>query len=267
MHTTHISNRLLHPRTIKIVSLIGIFGFLFFAPTFAATDSLDTVKQSLNVLLSLFSWLWIVFAILAGKLMTNNFVYGAFMHMDIYLWKIWNIMKNFANFALVGLVLWSIIKSLVGKDAVDPKKTLIKTLCAGILIQASWFLVGAVVDLSTVATTAIGAFPVAFLGNNTNLTSEITTNIQTMQSKRLVIDLEGGGNISSIDDAEGINSLDQDLRKNILPSYNSISGPFIFLGMGIFQFQQWIDTNSSTDAVHITLQFTLRFFLLFFFTI
>ena len=72
--------------------------------------------------------------------MTNDFVYGAFIHMDVYLWKIRNIMKNFANFTLAGLVLVSIIKGLVGKEALDVKKIITNTLVAGILIQASRFL-------------------------------------------------------------------------------------------------------------------------------
>ena len=69
-------------------------------------------------------------AILAGKLMTNDFVYGAFIHMDIYLWKIRNIIKNFANFALTGLVLFSIVKGIIGKEALDVKKIITKTLIA-----------------------------------------------------------------------------------------------------------------------------------------
>ena len=72
--------------------------------------------------------------------MTNDFVYGAFIHMDIYLWKIWNIIKNFANFALIALVIGSIIKNLIGKEAIDVKKIITNTLLAGILIQASWFM-------------------------------------------------------------------------------------------------------------------------------
>jgi len=72
--------------------------------------------------------------------MTNDFVYGAFMHMDIYLWKIRNIMKNFANFALAGLVLVSIVQGLVGKEALNVKKIITNTLIAAILIQASRFL-------------------------------------------------------------------------------------------------------------------------------
>jgi hypothetical protein len=73
--------------------------------------------------------------------MTNDRVYGAALHMDIYLWKLRNIMKNFANFALVGIVLWSIIKSIIGKDPIKPADIIKKTLIAGILIQASRFLV------------------------------------------------------------------------------------------------------------------------------
>jgi len=96
--------------------------------------------EALDTFISLCSRLWVILAILAGKLMTNDFVYGAFLHMDIYLWKIRNIMKNFANFALAGLVLVSIVKGLIGKDAFDPKKVITNTLVAGILIQASWFL-------------------------------------------------------------------------------------------------------------------------------
>jgi len=50
--------------------------------------------------------------------------------MDIYLRKIWNIMKNFANFALIGIVLYNIIKSLVGKEKMDIKDIIVKTLIA-----------------------------------------------------------------------------------------------------------------------------------------
>lgn len=62
--------------------------------------------------------------------MTNDRVYGSILHMDIYLRKIWNIMKNFANFALIGIVLYNIIKSLVGKEKMDIKDIIVKTLIA-----------------------------------------------------------------------------------------------------------------------------------------
>ncbi|MEI7562228.1 MAG: hypothetical protein WCJ39_00440 [bacterium] len=37
-----------------------------------------------------------------------------------------------------------------------------KTLIAGILIQASWFLMGAILDVSSVAMSAVSAFPSNF---------------------------------------------------------------------------------------------------------
>jgi hypothetical protein len=98
------------------------------------------IQEAMKLFLSLCSRLWIVIAILAGKLMTNDFVYGSVINMDVYLRKIRNIIKNFANFALAGLILFSIVQGIIGKQALDIKKTITNTLVAGILIQASWFL-------------------------------------------------------------------------------------------------------------------------------
>jgi hypothetical protein len=44
--------------------------------------------------LNILNLIWLPLAILAGKLFTNDFVYGTFMHMDVVLWKIWNFSKN-----------------------------------------------------------------------------------------------------------------------------------------------------------------------------
>ncbi|MEI7919034.1 MAG: hypothetical protein WCH65_02195 [bacterium] len=164
-------------------------------------------------------------AILAGKLMTNDFVYGAFLHMDVYLWKIWNIMKNFANFALLALVLGSIIKSLTGKEALDVKKILTNTLLAGILIQASWFLMGAIVDISTVATASISSFPMTFLNNDVNLKNEINKKISEFKTQRISVNLDSTGHAITMIPMTGTDtaSSSDSLRKNIMPSYNSVS--------------------------------------------
>ena len=52
------------------------------------------------------------------------------------------------------------------------------------LIQVSWFAVGALVDLSTVATSAIAAFPAKFIGNNAMITN-VQQELQTMYEKPL----------------------------------------------------------------------------------
>lgn len=273
MSLAKISKFIFHKHTIKIVSLIFVVGWLFIIPAFAAgdattNDGFENIKEYLDTFISLCSRLRVVLAILAGKLMTNDFVYGAFIHMDVYLWKIWNIMKNFANFALIGIVLVSIVKGLIGKEALDIKKIITNTLLAGILIQASRFMMGAIIDLSTVATTGISAFPMSYLKSNTKLQDDIRTSVHTFQAKRIVYDPNSANSVTvePILQQDGTTS-DQDMRDAILPNYNSVSGPFVFLGMGTFQFQNYLGMEVPTDSANLTFSFAIRFFFLFFFTI
>jgi hypothetical protein len=63
----------------------------------------------------------------------------------------------------------------VGKETLDVKKIITNTLLAGILIQSSWFLMGALIDISTVATASISAFPMTFLKNDIKLQNKITS--------------------------------------------------------------------------------------------
>jgi phage shock protein PspC (stress-responsive transcriptional regulator) len=57
--------------------------------------------------------------VIAGKLMTNEFVVGGAFNIDVYLFKIHNIMRNFANFALGFFLLYIILKSFFSaEDAV-----------------------------------------------------------------------------------------------------------------------------------------------------
>lgn len=188
--------------------------------------------------------------------------------MDIYLWKIRNIMKNFANFALVGLVIFSIVESLTGK-ALDVKKIITQTLLAGILIQASWFLMGAVIDISTVATAGIGAFPSSFLKSDTALQNKIKNSITRFRVDRPIINFNATGNnvVHTIQNPNtNIQSIEE-TRENVLPSYNSVSGPFIYLGMGVFNFQDYLTTENTRGAVPLTLGFALRLFFLLLFTV
>jgi hypothetical protein len=76
--------------------------------------------------------------------MTNDIVYGGFLHLDTTLWTFWNAMKNFANFLLGLLVLYSVLRYLLSSVKVSqklkPLDIIKKTLIGGILIQMSWFL-------------------------------------------------------------------------------------------------------------------------------
>jgi hypothetical protein len=80
--------------------------------------------------------------------------------LDSYLWEIWNIIKNFANFSLGFIFLYYILRIIFSPSDENNEfsktgfvqKMLPKFLIAGILIQASWFLVGAIVDVERIAT-------------------------------------------------------------------------------------------------------------------
>lgn len=73
-------------------------------------DNSWNFSQSLQQLITLFSWLWVVLAMGAGKLMSNTFVYGEFMNFDVYLWQMRNISKNFANIAIGFMFLFYVRK-------------------------------------------------------------------------------------------------------------------------------------------------------------
>jgi len=120
---------------------------------------------------AIYALLWPVLFV-AGIALDNRLVYGSFLHLDASLWTLWNIMKNFANFALWFMVLFAIVRNIFtapfGKsgDKRGPVTIIKKTLIAGVLIQASWFLIAAVIDVSTILTYSIWWLPMTVMQNN-----------------------------------------------------------------------------------------------------
>lgn len=132
-------------------------------------ELLDLILKVIYILL----WPLLV---VAWRALDNTLVYGSLFHLDVPLWKFRNILKNFANFTLWFLVLFAILKSiftnswmwsLKDKDGKSPLSIIKKTLVAGILIQASRFLLAATIDVSTVATYAVGGLPLSVLKTTT----------------------------------------------------------------------------------------------------
>ena len=257
----------------SLITLVIVFS-LFVVPVFAANDTsniLESIQKNLNNFISLLSWLRVVFAILAGKLMTNDWVYGSVLHLDVYLWKIRNIMKNFANFALVGILLGSIIKSLVGKGDLKIKKLLTQTLVAGVLIQASWFLMWALLDISTVAVSAVGSFPQSFIGSDTAIHSQLTQEIQSkIKWYTYKIDLTstrwGDKAITQIADTSTPTITDDDALQALLPNETSISWPLVYLGVSAFRFQEYMNMNT-TNVKNLAVWFSLKALSLIFYTL
>ena len=140
----------------------------------------DTVQQkqkeklaSIDVFLEAisevaFALLWPLVA-LAWLAMDNTLIYGSFMGLDVTLWKIWQIVRSFANYTLWFLLLaWILWYNLSWKDSIKGMKLpdlLKNVLIASVLIQASWFIMMVLVDLSTIMTYSIWWLPYSVFDN------------------------------------------------------------------------------------------------------
>ena len=171
---------------LLVVLFIAVFLFL---PNvaFAAEESVqnevyinwisDVIKIVSHVV---YVFIWPCLTI-AGAALDNSLIYGSILHLDAALWNIWNIMKNFANFTLWFIFIFTIVKNLfawsLGKSDGDPikgaKDTIVQTLIAWVLVQMSWFIVAALIDLSTILIYAVWWIPLSMLWSYNQDVSDI----------------------------------------------------------------------------------------------
>ncbi len=101
---------------------------------------------------------------LAGKLVDNSLIYWEMFKFDIVLWKLWNVIKNFANYGLGFLFIYYLFRYLITQDKnKNPKWLIIRSLIAWVWIQASWFLMSVLIDISTIMIYGIWGLPLSIL--------------------------------------------------------------------------------------------------------
>ena len=214
----------------KIIVLI--LCILLFGTTFANSTFTDGIWHTAISILNILNLIWLPFAILAWKLFTNDFVYGAFMHLDVILWKIWNFSKTIANYALAFILFVSIFWLFIWKVK-NIFSVLLKIWVAAILINLSWFLLGFLVDLSTILLVGVGSFPMSMIWQ-TNLPSpqvSYCTQTTIKYSKDF-------NNIFICKKQEKINA------SQFLEKTNSLAGPLVYIWDAIL----WINKSwSKTD--------------------
>jgi len=159
----------------KILAIVAVWWgiqifFWFLGVDIAAAATLsEYVQDKIYVYNSILNGLYLLIRpalALAGFALDNSMVYGSLFGLDAPLFLIWNIIKNIANFILWFMVLFEILKNFftTGEQGKKAFEVIKKALIAWVLIQASWFLMGAVIDISTIATYSIGGMPIAILG-------------------------------------------------------------------------------------------------------
>lgn len=197
-----------------------------------AADECSRLSKNITSIINALSWIWVVPATLTGKLMTNDLVYWWVIHLDVYLWKMWNIMKNMANYTLWFLFLFVILKSFFNQEPNSTLKTFLpKILVAWVLIQASWFVMAALIDVSNIWTAAVASFPTSFM------TDKDISWIKIAEKYNVSVDIKNEVKASVQSDW---NQRDvSELLKKISPSYNNLSWPLMFLWFGIFRFQDF----------------------------
>ena len=259
-----LSTKKIMKKLLWIVILLWVGSMLFMQNDVMAQGTVEDaqIKQmsEVNDLFTslssaIYALLWPVLFV-AGIALDNRLVYGWFLHLDASLWMLWNIMKNFANFALWFMVLFAIVKNIFsgpfGKDAWDrsPINTIKKTLVAGILIQSSWFLMWALVDLSTIMTSAIWSFPSQFIAADAAFQWNINTSLKSLQKNKIVFNPSNKEHIVEIKTTENPDLDDDEIKKlldTITPSYDSVSGPLLFIWFAVFDFNEFetFDTTGS----------------------
>ena len=112
----------------------------------------ETMFSIVNILQWILKLIYIILRpilVIAWNALDNTFVYGEFLNLDAPLRQMWNVSKNFANFALWLWILYKIFAYIFWfwKDDADMKGSIVKVLVAWIAIQASRFLLWVAIDL------------------------------------------------------------------------------------------------------------------------
>lgn len=267
---------------VKLLLLVFVMFTFLWWNTFASDGNItDKIWAFFHYIVAFLSWWWILLANLAWKFMTNSLIYWEFINFDRILWTLWNIVKNFANFALWFMFLFSVVRNLISPIKESDKKwqpfeVIKKSLIAWILIQMSRFLLAAVIDISTICIAAVWSFPAQIISSNTDVQVRLQSIVKWNQ--KIIFDTTSTWPDIVTFEQNPIESDDDvlEILDTLLPSSDSVSGPLIYLWMSVFDFDDlsnlkniennW-DTNWLDDWKWLLLQLSFSVFLLFSYTI
>ena len=237
---------------IRIIIVVSILVISWFSDWSFADDGsswLESFTEVLNFAISILSWVWIWFAKWAWEFLTNKWVYWESLKLDTLLWQYWNIVKNFANFWLWFYFLYIVFKSLILKEDVTKKikDIILWILVAWIWIQASWFLVAAVIDVSTITLVAAGSFPAQVISKSEDLGESIHRSINDYlrdnneeineKAWKLFVLFPTNAQSEQFIKTYPItltwSLTEEELFDNILPNRDSVSWPLYYLGFTI----------------------------------
>ncbi len=260
-----ITKRMKQRQRIALYLTVVVVAFFVIGHTWqvfasGGSEAAQNIEEIADKIIKFASRWWIFFAIVAGKLMTNTFVYGTILHLDVNLRQIWQVMRSFANFGLGFLFVAYILKSFFG-DAWLLKSKLPMIIVSAVLVQASWFMMAVLIDLSTIGMAAVWSLPLQVLGEQRDQ-QKYTFKMyeRTYIDQSFSVDMERTAKTKS-------NLVERKLE-DILPKADSVSGPLIFMGASVlhtldynFLTQEKLDIGATAVIILLKAVVLIMFFL------
>lgn len=205
------------------------------------------------------SWVRVLLCMLAGKVMTNGLLFGGSFGLDVYLREIWNVMKNFANFALGFVFLIVVLREIFGLEIQESLGHIAEKvqwfLFGGLIIQASWFILLAMISVSTITSTAAAALPSMVIQADSSRWSKIISQVNskwalnwsqyiiksnnTWSPKNLTLQYITGTNT---------NTTNEEILDFLMPRYDNLWWSLYFMGMSVVGFQNYTTYNPVTNT-------------------
>lgn len=190
---------------------------------------------------------WMIPVILTGKLLTNEIVYGQFIHFDIYLYSFWNLIKNIANYSLAFLFIIKIlllVKNGSDNIMIEIPKMLKGMIISAIFIQISRRAMGMLIDLSSLGIATVASLPSQIIQANPQYQKYFEATLDQSYGWSINFDTHemntihtsiSPSTIPSTSDNTAYFFMNTDLDQ-LLPRYDNVSGPLMIMGMSMMKF-------------------------------
>lgn len=235
----------------------------------AGINATNQTTYLASVLVHLMSWAWSIPAMLAGELMSNDLIYGQLVGLEHYFYQFWTLMRTIANFALVAIVVMVIGKVVMwGGEAGKIIRTYgVRLLAAGVLINFSWFIMWALVDVSTIMIAWV--WQIGQKAMTLEMWSDLASATALIQAIPDEIHIDKNGCLSNKSVAS---TKTNKTWTNIIEKRNEITWPLIFLGAGVMKFHAYsmnigCDSTTVWDFGKLTLKGIMQIFLMAMFVI
>lgn len=263
-----IKKKINNYKVVAVLIMVLVFFLNFSYAEDACAKPLNTAYDLITAFSWIASWIWIILSKFAWTLMTNSIVYGSFMNLDTFLWKMWQMCRTFANFALWFMFLIAIFKYILlpWKHWNTPVKTIKEVLIASVLVQLSRFLVMIVIDLSTITVSAVASFPAQVISSsesvqkpmNESLRKSELVSVYLGQWKCAVYNALWGSFADDKDESwikeiecTAVPDFMKHLMDNVTPSPKNLSWPFMYLWLTVFKTKATMNkiAQTNTDCV------------------